>query len=179
MKNFTFTTKQKGYGRQGLFANSVYIMDVFPNVNEYFDIHYIDDSFYNEETDTYTDCNGNEIEEENIYTDRNEWLSEKLQDECESAMVEKLEDIINNEEDCEIVEQLNLCNLWDKGNRHNWIRLFTGTSDEIDSFIKENDIDLTHPDYVIAGNEIRDKWINEDNVAVVTFTNDEEIRINL
>ena len=179
MKNFTFTTKQKGYGRQGLYANGEYIMDVFPNIDEYFEIEHENDVFFNEETEIYTDCNGNEIEEENIYSDRDEWLSNHLQDECEAAMHKKLEDIIDNEKDCEIVEQLNLCNLWDKGNRHNWQLMHTGTRDEIDAYVAESEIDLSHPDYIIAGNGISEKWINEYNVAVITFENGKDVRINL
>lgn len=88
MEQFKFTVKQKGYGRQGLYANGVYIMDVFPNVEEHFGIVHENDAFYNEETEQYTDGNGNEIEEGCLYSNKDEWLSKHLQDEVLAALAE-------------------------------------------------------------------------------------------
>jgi hypothetical protein len=72
---YSYSTKQRGYGRQSLyvelkrndilfnikdsFIKDVYVMDVFPNVEEHFDIVLNQDAFYNEEGDYYTDSNGN------------------------------------------------------------------------------------------------------------------------
>ncbi|MDR1848134.1 MAG: hypothetical protein LBR17_08500 [Bacteroidales bacterium] len=92
MKYFNFQTKQKGYGRQGLYisfeGNLIYIMDVFPNINEYFGIKYKNDVYFYDEEDCYKDCDGVEIDEKYIYTDIDEWLSEYLQEEVIAAIKE-------------------------------------------------------------------------------------------
>ena len=69
-----YSTKQKGYGRQGLYLEfleiegSHYIKDVFPNVEEHFDILLESDAFFNEETGKYTNGNGNgEYNEDEVY----------------------------------------------------------------------------------------------------------------
>ena len=82
---WSFTTKQKGYGRQGLYADGVYIMDVFPNVEEHFDIVSRDDAF-GSPSEGFTDGNGRPIPEENIYDYLDEWLSEFLRDRVEEAI---------------------------------------------------------------------------------------------
>jgi len=66
MTTFNFTTKQEGYGRQGLYfyfnGEKYFIQSVFPNVPEYFkDYELNDDCFYNEESEIYTDQNGHEV----------------------------------------------------------------------------------------------------------------------
>lgn len=80
MKNYRFTTKQKGYGRQGLYANGVHIQDVFPNVEEHFGLTHENDAFYDEENGIYTDYDGNET---TVYQDLDEWLSENFESELE------------------------------------------------------------------------------------------------
>lgn len=60
-----YSTKQRGYGRQSLYLSFLemegehYFNDVFPNVEEHFDILLNDDAFFNEEKGYYTDGNGN------------------------------------------------------------------------------------------------------------------------
>lgn len=66
MKTTNFTTKQKGYGRQGLYFNFdgelYHLCDVFPNVPEQFNDYALnEDCFFNEETETYTDLNDREV----------------------------------------------------------------------------------------------------------------------
>jgi hypothetical protein len=66
MTAFNFTTKQEGYGRQGLYfsfnGEKYFIQSVFPNVPEYFeDYELSEDCFYDEETETYRDSNGHEV----------------------------------------------------------------------------------------------------------------------
>lgn len=73
---WNITTKQKGYGRQGVYAElyiesgrdriwvkDVYIMDVFPNINEHFNALPINDTFSDENNpEVYLDHNGNELD---------------------------------------------------------------------------------------------------------------------
>ena len=78
-----YSTKQKGYGRQGLYLEFLelegkhYIKDVFPNVVEHFDILLSSDAFLNEETGLYHDCDGNG-EHEKVYYSIEEALNEIL-----------------------------------------------------------------------------------------------------
>lgn len=84
---FFITTKQKGYGRQGVYADifidnqrisDVYIMDVFPNIDEHFNAAHYDDAFPVLETnengeEVYlksTDCDGNELD--HVYSNTSE-----------------------------------------------------------------------------------------------------------
>jgi hypothetical protein len=67
-QSLRFTTKQAGYGRQHLYVEGYHLMDVFPNIKEHFGIVHEDDSFYDEETDTYHNGNGNEIDEDFLYS---------------------------------------------------------------------------------------------------------------
>ena len=65
MATFNFTTKQEGYGRQGLYfsfdGKQFFIQSVFPNVPEYFnDFELLEDCF-GDEDDGFTDCNGHEV----------------------------------------------------------------------------------------------------------------------
>lgn len=66
MTTFNFTTKQKGYGRKGLYfdfdGKSFYLTDVFPNVTEQFeDFELTENCFFNEEDEKYYDQNGHEV----------------------------------------------------------------------------------------------------------------------
>lgn len=81
-----FSTIQKGYGRQGLYVEWFYLMDVFPNIKEHFNIHHEDDSFYNEEEKVFTDSNGNEIDEKSIYSNLNKFLCKNLQGEIQEII---------------------------------------------------------------------------------------------
>jgi hypothetical protein len=80
-----YSTKQKGYGRQGLYIEFAeigglhYIKDVFPNVKEHFDILLTDEAFYNENKKCYTDCSGNgEYQESELYDSVLDALNAKL-----------------------------------------------------------------------------------------------------
>ena len=92
MTTFNFTTKQEGYGRQGLYfsfnGEKHFIQSVFPNVEEYFGITYENDCFYNEETETYTDCNGNETIP---YSDLDSFLTENFKEEIGRILFESLD----------------------------------------------------------------------------------------
>ena len=73
---YSHSTKQKGYGRQGLyvelkrtdipfdlgksFIKNVYLTDVFPNVKEHFNGYILEeDAFPNEDGTLFHNCNGN------------------------------------------------------------------------------------------------------------------------
>lgn len=80
-----FFTKQRGYGRQSLYLifkeldKEYYYRDVFPNVEEDFDILLRMDAAYDEENDYYTDSNGNgEYTEEEVYESIIDALQTKL-----------------------------------------------------------------------------------------------------
>ncbi len=92
MTAFNFTTKQEGYGRQGLYfsfdGKNHFIQSVFPNVEEYFGVTYENDCFYNEETETYTDCDGNET---TPYSDLDYFLTEKFKEEIGQILFESLD----------------------------------------------------------------------------------------
>lgn len=83
-----YSTKQKGYGRQGLYLEFLehegrhYIKDVFPNVEEHFGILLEADAFFNEETGKYTKGNGNgEYNEDEVYDSIEDALNANLKDE--------------------------------------------------------------------------------------------------
>ena len=66
MKTLHFTTKQEGYGRQGLYFKfndtEYYIRSVFPNIQEQFsDYELQEDCFFNSETETFTNESGKEV----------------------------------------------------------------------------------------------------------------------
>jgi hypothetical protein len=86
MKNFNFTTKQAGYGRQHLYANGIYIMDIFPNIQEHFNIKSEENAF-SEDGITHTDCNGNKLD--GVYSNLNDRLSEHLQEEVLKAFEDR------------------------------------------------------------------------------------------
>lgn len=62
MKTTHFSTKQEGYGRQGLYFwledKKFYLQSVFPNIPEHFGALYEDFCFYDEENNVYKDSNG-------------------------------------------------------------------------------------------------------------------------
>lgn len=95
MKTLNFTTKQKGYGRQGLYfefdGETYHICDVYPNVEEHFGIEHEDKCFYNEETDSYTDYNGEEIDTDHMYDDLDEWLQNNFKAEIGEILFESLD----------------------------------------------------------------------------------------
>ena len=72
-----YSTKQQGYGRQSLYVDvmldnfevvkDVYVKDVFPNVQEGFGFTLSEHAGYDEDTNTYFDENGNEIDESDIF----------------------------------------------------------------------------------------------------------------
>ncbi len=95
MKTFRFTTKQAGYGRQHLYANNIYIMDIFPNINEHFNVT-SDENAFSEDGNTFTDCNGHELD--GVYSNLDDWLSEHLQEE----VLQIFEDMGLNEDGKEI-----------------------------------------------------------------------------
>jgi hypothetical protein len=92
MATFNFTTKQEGYGRQGLyfiFDNTLhYIQSVFPDVEEHLGITHENDCFYDEETETYTDCDGNET---TPYSDLDLFLTEMFKEEIGRILFENLD----------------------------------------------------------------------------------------
>lgn len=66
MTTSNFTTKQEGYGRQGLYfrfdGQELYITSVFPNIPEQFEDYELhDDCNYDEETGIFTNNNGREV----------------------------------------------------------------------------------------------------------------------
>lgn len=91
---YGYSTKQRGYGRQSLyveikrtdipfdlnksFIKDIYLMDVYPNVQEHFDFLLEDDSFFDEEKGYYTDGSGNG-EYEEIYNTTTEALNAHLE----------------------------------------------------------------------------------------------------
>lgn len=87
-KNLTITDydiKQRGYGRQSFYlqfaeiSGKHYYCDVFPNVEEHFDILLRADAAYYEEKGYYTDCNGNgQYTDEEVYNTIIEALQHKL-----------------------------------------------------------------------------------------------------
>jgi hypothetical protein len=87
-----FNTKQKGYGRQGLYfdfdGNTFYLMDVFPNVNEHFGIKHVNNAFPTDDGG-YTDCDGNALN--GVYTDLDDWLFSALKDEIGEVLYENLD----------------------------------------------------------------------------------------
>ena len=78
-----FSKKQKGYGRQGLYfdfnGETYHVIDVFPNVDEHFNITHDNNAFYDDDEDVYNDCNGNELN--GVYSDKDEWLFNNLKQE--------------------------------------------------------------------------------------------------
>lgn len=42
----SFTVRQKGYGRQGLYVSGCHLMDVFPNIEEHFNLAHKDSVFF-------------------------------------------------------------------------------------------------------------------------------------
>lgn len=86
MKTQNFETKQEGYGRQGLYyiddnKDKHYICSVFPNIPEHFNhVCLLDDCFYNEEEDIYTDEQGREV---TPIDDWNDFLLEHYKEEIE------------------------------------------------------------------------------------------------
>lgn len=92
MKSFEFSTKQEGYGRQGLyfsFDNKKYFLQsVFPNVKEYFGITHQNECFYIEETKGYIDCDGNET---TPYSDLDSFLTERFKEEIGRTLFESLD----------------------------------------------------------------------------------------
>jgi len=91
-ESLNFTTSQKGYGRQALYVQDYYLMDVYPNIEEYFGLTHENDSFYNEEEEIYTDCNGNEIDEECIYSNLDQFLCKYLKSEIQDLIEDDNED---------------------------------------------------------------------------------------
>lgn len=91
MGSLNFTTKQEGNGRQGLYfsfdGKKYFIQSVFPNVEEYFGITHENDCFYNEENETYTDCDGNET---TPYSDLDSYLTENFKEEIGRILFESL-----------------------------------------------------------------------------------------
>lgn len=82
---FSHSVEQRGYGRQALYLEFVeipgkhYLQDVFPNVEEHFDILLSEDAAYNEEGDYYTDSNGNgKYSEYEVFNDVTEALNAQL-----------------------------------------------------------------------------------------------------
>lgn len=93
MRTFNFKTTQKGYGRQGLsfeFDGEYYhIADVFPNVPEHFnEYELLDNCFYNEDTDTYSNSNGREVTPINSW---DEFLTNHYKEEIGSVLFESLD----------------------------------------------------------------------------------------
>lgn len=93
MNAFTFTTKQKGYGRQGLYfrfdSKSYYLTDVFPNIPEHFnDYAHNDDCSYNEETEIYTNSNGREVTPIESW---DEFLTERYKEDIGQVLFESLD----------------------------------------------------------------------------------------
>jgi hypothetical protein len=93
MKTLNFTTKQKGYGRQGLYfdfdGETYHICDVFPNVEEHFeDYELSEDCFFNEETETYTDLNGHNVTPIDSW---DEFLTENYKEEIGKILFESLD----------------------------------------------------------------------------------------
>ena len=92
MTTFHFTTKQEGYGRQGLYfsfdGEKHFIQSVFPNVEEHFDITHEDDCFYDEETKIYKDCNGHET---TPYSNLDDFLFENFKEEIGRILFENLD----------------------------------------------------------------------------------------
>ena len=93
MDYFNFITKQEGYGRQGLYfifdGKQYFIQSIFPNVPEYFnDYELLDDCFFNESTEMYTDCNGHEVTPINSW---NEFLTEKFKEKIGSILCDELD----------------------------------------------------------------------------------------
>lgn len=81
----SYLTKQRGYGRQSLYVSfleidgEIYIQDVYPNVEEHFDILLVDDAYLNEETGKYTNSNDNgSYSEEDLYDDIEDALNRLL-----------------------------------------------------------------------------------------------------
>lgn len=82
---FHYSVEQIGYGRQALYLMFVeipgkyYFQDVFPNVEEHFDILLREDAAYNEDGDYYTNSNGNgEYSDDEVFNDVTEALNAKL-----------------------------------------------------------------------------------------------------
>lgn len=92
MANLIFTTEQEGYGRQGLYfsfdGKKYFLKSVFPNVEEHFNINHENDCFYNEETEIYTDCNGNET---TPYSDLDSFLTEEFIEEIGRILYENID----------------------------------------------------------------------------------------
>lgn len=99
VEHITVSLKQEGYGRQGLYVNGTYIMSVFPNFDEHFNICHIDDAFvFQDEDGNLTDENGNESDTEvyhdgsgraldGIYTSKEEYVIDHLLNEVEQALM--------------------------------------------------------------------------------------------
>lgn len=86
-----FKTKQKGYGRQGLYFvfnnEDYYIKDVFPNISEHFnDYELLDDCFGNEE-EGFRDINGCEVTPINSW---DEFLTETFKEEIGEILFNNL-----------------------------------------------------------------------------------------
>ena len=82
---FSYSVEQQGYGRQALYLEFVeipgkyYFQDVFPNVEEHFDILLSENAAYNEDGDFYTNSNGNgEYSEHEVFNNVTEALNAKL-----------------------------------------------------------------------------------------------------
>lgn len=82
---FSYSVEQLGYGRQALYLEFVeipgkyYFEDVFPNVEEHFDILLSEDAAYNEDGDFYTTNDGNgEYSEDEVFNNVTEALNAKL-----------------------------------------------------------------------------------------------------
>lgn len=80
-----YDIKQRGYGRQSLYlqfaeiSGKHYYCDVFPNVEEHFDILLRDDAFYCEEGGYYTNSNMNgQYNDDEVYNTIVDGLKHKL-----------------------------------------------------------------------------------------------------
>ena len=81
-----YKTEQKGYGRQGLYLifneieGEYYMNDVFPNIEEYYNIPLDDYSYFDEENNCYRNSNGNG-EYERTYSSIDEYLAYRFEGE--------------------------------------------------------------------------------------------------
>lgn len=88
-----FTTKQKGRGRQALYCEDIYIMDVYPNVKEHFGILSTEEVFQDPKTSKWHDASGNPVDDSRIYSDLDAWLTQHLR----SSIIMRIEDMVYDE----------------------------------------------------------------------------------
>jgi len=103
---WSYSTKQKGYGRQGLYLSfleiegNYYMCDLFPNLQEHFDYLTIEDAFeHNRDIfgryckKYYTDCTGNG-EYDVVYDDDLDFLKQNFEGEIVEIEIDEEEEEI-------------------------------------------------------------------------------------